>query len=170
MKNEIKGLIIKYFMQENLKNYKYINFFDNNELGMALANSLSLNVCKLNKQGQEIIDKMYEFICQEYSVNSKENFNSIDEFKNQIKPLTFSKVDNLCTDVINHWQVFEGKFIEEILTEIDFKTVLGVQLALAYFNNHCEVSENGIKFINNSKKNLIEYIEKNKNKRDDSHV
>jgi len=80
----IKAGIINEFTYDNISNPKYKDFFEYNDLGIPLAISFYSDLCILSPQGISVLNETYENICELLDIDSNDEFETIDEFFDEV--------------------------------------------------------------------------------------
>ena len=76
----LKAGIIHKFSSDNFYNEEYSDFFEFNDLGVPLAESLSFGLCELTDEGIKLINDTYDSLCIELDKDERQGYASVEDF------------------------------------------------------------------------------------------
>jgi hypothetical protein len=80
MNTKLKASIIHKFTSDHYYNKDYADFFEFNDLGVPLADSVFYGLCEPTDEGTEIISMTYELLCDELDKDSNQEYANVNEY------------------------------------------------------------------------------------------
>ncbi len=162
---KLKAEIIMDFVQKKADNNDFDDFFSINELGIPLAVVVKAEFCELNEQGNSVLEETYLMVLNEIGIDNI-NVNvhkDLDEFLGDYEDKEVEEIPHKETydisEVVNKAKIiieFVNRYADvEKYEDFFFYNDLGIPLAVAVFNDLCQLNDKGLIILDETFNTLL---------------